>query len=118
MTSPKTFERVLSAEEKAALRGEHFAGRSLVGIDLVGADLRGATFEATSLVACDLTGADLRGANFSRCELRGIVLVDVILGNNRFDGTVLEDVGGLSRASQTLIEACGGTFQPAGASQR
>ena len=118
MTSANTFERVLSADEKAGLRGERFSHRELVGIDLVGADLRGARFEATVLVRCDLTGADLRGARFSACELRGVVLVDAVFGDNRFDATILEGVDGLTRGSQALIEAAGGTFQPAGASQR
>lgn len=113
-----TLEKVFSTEQKAALRGAVFADRELVGVDLSGADLRDARFEKTRMVGCDLTGADLRGAQFSLCDLRGVVLADALFGDNRFDGTTIEDAIGLSQPTRTLIEGWGGTFQPICASQR
>lgn len=105
-----TFERVFSAEEKAALRDEVFLNREFVDVDLSGADLRDARFEKTKLCRCNFAGADLRGATFVLCELKGVVLTDVVLEDNRFDGSTLIDVVGLAPASHALIEQSGGTF--------
>jgi uncharacterized protein YjbI with pentapeptide repeats len=112
------FECVLTTREKEELRGEVFVNRELVGLDLSGADLRGARFEKTVLVRCNLAGADLRDATFRLCELRTVVFADASFGNNRFDGTTLEDIQWLSAESRALIEQGGGTFQPPNASAR
>jgi uncharacterized protein YjbI with pentapeptide repeats len=113
-----TFERILTDEEKAALRGESFANRDLVGVDLSRADLRGARFEKTLFVRCSFEGADLRGAHFNLCELRGVILVDAVFGENRFDGTTIVEPVGLESAARALLESSGATFQPLRASHR
>lgn len=117
-TYEKTFERILTDEEKAALRGTVFANRELVGLDLSGADLRGARFERTSMTRCTLRGADLRGAQFNLCDLQHVVLADAVFGDNRFDGTTIVEALGLKPIDRSLIEQSGGTFQPPHASQR
>jgi uncharacterized protein YjbI with pentapeptide repeats len=114
----KTFECIMTDQEKAALRGERFANRELVRMDFSGADLRDASFERTLLVCCNLAGADLRGARFTLCSLHGVVLMDAVFGDNRFDGTTFEEVVGLSAADRALIEQGGGTFQAPHASSR
>jgi len=73
--------------------------------------LRGTRFERVQLEACDLTGADLRGAHFVRCALRSVLLTNARLGGNRFDGSVLTQVVGLSEEDRRSIEHDGGTFQ-------
>ncbi|MBX3227054.1 MAG: pentapeptide repeat-containing protein [Labilithrix sp.] len=113
-----TFERVYSQEEKAALRGEVFTHRELVGVDFAGADLRGSRFQGTSLVRCNFKDADLRGARFVLCDFTGVVLTDAILGDNRFDGSTFADMIGVEAPTQTLIEKNGGTFLPPHASSR
>lgn len=113
-----TFERILTGEEKATLRGELFTHRELVGVDLSGADLRGARFERTVLDRCNFAGADLRGARFTLCDLRDVVFSDTLFGDNSFEGTTLVDVIGLNAADRALIEQRGGTFQPIHASPR
>ncbi|MBX3259267.1 MAG: pentapeptide repeat-containing protein [Labilithrix sp.] len=113
-----TFERILTTEEKSALRGESFSNRELDGLDLSGADLRGARFDRTLLVRCNLAGADLRGARFVLCDLRGVDFADTVFGDNRFDGTTFVDVVGLSESTRALIARGGGTFQPRHASTR
>jgi uncharacterized protein YjbI with pentapeptide repeats len=115
---PETFERIMTTGEKAALRGEVFASCELVGVDLSGADLREACFERARLIRCDLSGADLRGARFTLCNLRGLVVENAVFGENRFDGTILEEVVGLSSNTQELVVRGGGTFQPLRASSR
>jgi uncharacterized protein YjbI with pentapeptide repeats len=117
-TATKTFERILTSEEKASLRGAVFCNRELVEMDLSGADLRGARFEKTLMVGCNLSGADLRGAQFNLCDLRGVVLADTVFDDNRFDGTTIVDAVGLDPPTRMLIEQWGGTFQPGHASSR
>ena len=112
------FEQVFSKAEKAALDGDLFLNYELVGIDLAGANLRGAHFERMTLVGCDFSGADLRGASFQDCELRAVVLADAIFEDNRFEGTRLIDVHGLSLPAEARIREGGGTFPPAHASLR
>ncbi len=112
------FERVFSAKEKAALRDEVFVNREFVGVDFTKADLRGTRFERTKLIRCNLAGADLRGAKFVLCELDSVVLADVLLEDNRFDGTTLVEVVGLNPADHAIIEQSGGTFLHAHASHR
>lgn len=115
---PATFERILTSEEKAALRGAVFVHRDLVGMDFSGADLRGARFDKTLIAGCNLRGADLRGARFKLCDLREIVLTDALFGDNRFDGTTIVDAIGLSTPTRILLEQWGATFQPVHASHR
>lgn len=112
------FEKILTAAEKASMRGELFASCDLIAVDLSGADLRGAHFEKTLMWGCNLARADLRGASFRLCDLRSLVLADTIFGDNRFDGTTIVEPVGLNAAMHTLIQRCGGTFQPARASRR
>jgi uncharacterized protein YjbI with pentapeptide repeats len=120
MNDPATncLERILTANEKAGLRGERFVTRELIGIDLSGADLRGAAFEKTLLVECSLAGADLRGATFNLCDLRGVNFGNTVFGDNRFDGTTIVDPVRLDQQTRVRIEEWGGTFQPAHASPR
>lgn len=114
----KSFERVLTGEEKASLRGELFVDRELIGMDFSGADFRDALFEKTRLVQCSLAGADLRGASFKLCDLSAVDLAEAIFGDNRFDGTTFVDAMGLSASTRAMIEQGGGTFQPIHASHR
>jgi uncharacterized protein YjbI with pentapeptide repeats len=118
LTTNEKLQPILTADEKAALRGQAFVSRELVEMDLSGADLRGARFEKTMVTRCSLVGADLRGATFRLCELRGVDLAEAVFGDNRFDGTTFVDVTGLTTATTALIENCGGTFQPVYASHR
>ncbi len=113
-----TFERILTPQEKSELHGQVFRDRELVGVDLSGADLRQARFERVVLDKCNLTGADLRGAHFILCDLRFVVLVEARLGENRFDGTTLVEVAGLTADGRQLIERQGGAFMHARASLR
>jgi uncharacterized protein YjbI with pentapeptide repeats len=80
--------------------------------------LRETRFERTKLIRCNLANADLRGARFVSCELEGVVLVDTVFGDNRFDGTTLIDAFGLSPAGRMLVEQHGGTFLHSHASRR
>ena len=111
-------EPILTTREKRELHHEVFRDRTLVGLDLSGADLRGTRFERTSLATCNLAGADLRGAQFILCDLRSVDLTSACLGDNDFRGTMLVDTLGLSNGDQDLVEGCGGTFQNARASLR
>lgn len=104
--------------DRIASREGHVQSRTLVDIDLSGADLRGARFESTVLIRCNLAGADLRGARFTLCELYGVVLTDAVFGDNRFDGTMFVDVIGVAEPRRALIQQDGGTFQPPRASDR
>ena len=118
MHAALTFEPILTSSEKRDLHHELFRDRTLVGLDLSGADLRGTRFEGTVLATCNLAGADLRGAQFILCDLRSVDLTNVNLGDNDFRGTMLMDIMGLSDGDRGLIEGSGGSFQHAGASLR
>jgi uncharacterized protein YjbI with pentapeptide repeats len=118
MKSRAVFERVLTTREKTELRGGVFRDCEWVGLDLSAADLRDAIFERVVLVDCTLAGADLRGAHFVLCDLRCVVLDDARLGDNRFDGTILVEVAGLTTDDRRLVERQGGAFQHARASPR
>jgi uncharacterized protein YjbI with pentapeptide repeats len=113
-----TFERILTAREKADLCGQLFLGSEIIGVDLSGADLRGARFERAILVSTTLAGADLRGAHFILCELRFVRLAGARLGNNRFDGTTLVEMDDLEPDEQQAILRHGGAFQHMRASLR
>jgi uncharacterized protein YjbI with pentapeptide repeats len=112
------FDRILTTQEKSELRGTVFHDREMIGIDLSGADLRDARFERVVLTACDLGDADLRGAHFVLCDLRYVVLTNAKLGDNRFYGTTLSEVTGLTEDDRLLIERDGAAFQPPRASSR
>ena len=112
------FERVFSPEEKAALRGEIFTHRELVGVDFAGADLRGAQFQGSTIVRCNFSEADLRGARFVLCDLTAVVVTDAIFSDNRFDGCTFAEMVGVTAPVQALIEKHGGTFFPPHASSR
>lgn len=118
MHSALVFEPILTSREKRELHHELFRDRTLVGLDLSGADLRGARFEGTVLTTCNLAGADLRGAKFILCDLRSVDLTNVNLGDNDFRGTMLTDIMGISDDERGLIQVSGGSFQHAGASLR
>jgi uncharacterized protein YjbI with pentapeptide repeats len=118
MSSSIAFERILTTQEKTELRGNVFRDCELVGVDLAAADLREARFERVVLADCNLAGADLRGAHFVLCDLRGVVLKGAQLGDNRFDGTILVEVAGLTTDDRRLVERQGGAFQQVRASQR
>jgi uncharacterized protein YjbI with pentapeptide repeats len=118
MRTALTFEPILTTREKRDLHHELFQDRTLVGLDLSGADLRGARFERTVLATCTLAGADLRGAKFVLCELRSVDFTNANLGENEFRGTMLTDVVGLSDGDRRLVQAAGGSFQHASASLR
>jgi uncharacterized protein YjbI with pentapeptide repeats len=111
-------EHILTRNEKRDLRGELFRNIELVAVDLTDADLRDARFERVVLRGCDLANADLRGAHFVLCELTSVAFHNVRLGDNRFYGTTLADVAGLSDDDQRLVERVGGVFQPPHASCR
>ncbi len=111
MKSDTPFESILTAGEKRELRAAVFRDQSLVGVDLSGADFRGARFERVQFEACDLTGADLRGAHFVRCVFRSVLMTSARLGGNRFDGSVLIQIVGLSEEDRLWIEHEGGTFR-------
>src|SRR4051812_19313424 len=113
-----SFERILTVQEKRELQAEVFRNTELVGVDLSGADLRDARFESVVLTGCNLAGADLRGAHFVLCDLRYVVLDDAKLGDNRFYGTTLVEIVGLSEDDRLLIEREGGAFQHPRASLR
>jgi hypothetical protein len=49
--------------------------------------------------------------HFIECLLHGVILRGTKLGENRFDGTVLRDVVGLSKLERLLIERSGGKLQ-------
>lgn len=106
------FEPILTAQEKREMRGQLFCQREFVGVDLAEADLRGARFVRTIIDTCNLEGADLRGALFIECDLRALVLRRAKFGENRFDGTILSDIVGLSDGARLSIERKGGEFQP------
>jgi uncharacterized protein YjbI with pentapeptide repeats len=112
------FERILTAREKSELGGRVFSDCEMIGVDLSGADLRGARFERVIFIKSTLAGADLRGANFILCELRFVVLTDTRLGDNRFDGTTLVEVAGLTAGERHAVERSGGAFQHERASLR
>jgi uncharacterized protein YjbI with pentapeptide repeats len=116
-TAP-AFERILTTREKSELRGRVFSDCEMIGVDLAGADLRGARFERVLLIKSNLAGADLRGAHFVLCELRFVVLTDTQLGDNRFDGTTLVEVAGLTPEDRRAVERNGGAFQNVRASLR
>jgi uncharacterized protein YjbI with pentapeptide repeats len=113
-----TFEPILTSREKRDLHHELFRDRTLIGVDLSGADLRGARFERTVLATCTLAGADLRGAQFVLCELSSVDFTNANLGENEFRGTMLTDVVGLSNGDRQLVQGAGGSFQRANASLR
>jgi uncharacterized protein YjbI with pentapeptide repeats len=113
-----TFERIFTALEKQELRDQLFRQREFAGVDLAGADLRGTSFVRTAIASCNLEGADLRGVHFIECDLHAVVMRDAVLGENRFDGTVLSDVVGLSEEARISIEHHGGAFLPLRASHR
>jgi uncharacterized protein YjbI with pentapeptide repeats len=112
------FEPILTSREKRELTGASFCQRELVELDFSGADLRGARFEQSVLVRCSFAGADLRGARFLSCDLHSIDFADAVLGDNRFDGTTIVDVGGMTATMTTIVADAGGTFQPRHASRR
>jgi uncharacterized protein YjbI with pentapeptide repeats len=112
------FEPIFTAREKQELREQLFRQREFVGIDLAGADLRGTSFVRTTIASCNFEGADLRGVHFIECDLHDVVMRSAKWGENRFDGTVLSDVLGLSDAACISIERDGGAFQPLRARQR
>jgi hypothetical protein len=105
-----TFEPILTSLEKRELRGPSFRERVLVGLDLSGADLRDARFEHTLLESCNLAHADLRGVLHvlqpppARAGAR--------LGDNRFVGTTLTRIAGLTKDDCVAIQQAGGVFQP------
>jgi uncharacterized protein YjbI with pentapeptide repeats len=117
-SAPRELERILTAREKAELRGAVFRDRDMVGVDLSGADLRGTRFERVRLTDCSLAGADLRGAQFLLCELRFVLLARVQLEDTRFPGTTVVEPGDLDEQGRLLIEREGGSFQHAQASAR
>ena len=119
MPTKAPFESIFTSREKRNLRGEIFRELELVGMDLTGADLRGARFEKVLLERCDLTGADLRGAHFILCVLREVVMTDTKLGgDNRFYGTTICDVVGLSEEHRLAILRDGGILEHVHASPR
>lgn len=105
-------------EPKGRLRGSRFMDVTIRGLDLSESDLRDAHFERVLMEDCDLSSADLRGAHFVGCDLNGVALANVRLGDNSFDGTSLVDVEGLSREDRLLIVQAGGAFQAPHASSR
>ena len=113
-----SFERILTTREKTELRGTVFRDHALSGVDLSGADLRGARFERVVFDKCTLAGADLRGAHFVLCDFRCVRLTEARLGDNRFDGSTLIEVAGLTADDRLLVERQGGTFQHPRASLR
>jgi uncharacterized protein YjbI with pentapeptide repeats len=118
MNETVQYERILTTKEKSLLRGEAFKDRVLVGVDLSGADLRDARFERVVFRECTLDGADLRGTQFLLCDLHAVRLADARLGENRFAGTTLIDVEGLSESDRAIVQTAGGCFQPTRASKR
>lgn len=112
------FEPILTSREKRGMREQLFRHREFVGVDLSRADLRGTRFIGTAIDSCNLVGADLRGAVFIECHLHSVVLHGARLGENRFDGTVLSDIVGLSEEARLSIELKGGAFRPPRASRR
>jgi uncharacterized protein YjbI with pentapeptide repeats len=118
MNAPIAYEAILTAHEKSDLRHQSFRGCDLAGIDLRGADLRAARFDHVCLERCDLTGADLRGAHFLACTLLDVVMTGVTLENNRFDGTVLCGVTGLTEEDWVAVVAAGGAVRPRHTSRR
>jgi uncharacterized protein YjbI with pentapeptide repeats len=118
MPTALTFEPILTSREKRDLHHELFQDRTLVGLDLSGADLRGARFERTVLATCTLAGADLSGAQFILCELRSVDFTNAKFGENEFRGSMLTDVVGLSDGDRQLVQGAGGSFQHASASLR
>ena len=81
---------------RRSLRGRIYRSESLDGADFSNTDLRGARFEYASLRESTFAGADLRAVDFLNCDLAGASLENVLLGGNRFDGSRLTDVVGLS----------------------
>jgi uncharacterized protein YjbI with pentapeptide repeats len=118
MNHGSDFESILTAREKRDLSNEVFRERDFVGVDLSGADLRGARFERVSLHACTLAGADLRGAHFIMCDLSQVLLGDAKLGDNRFYGTTLREVAGISDDARLTIVREGGVFLHPSSSSR
>jgi uncharacterized protein YjbI with pentapeptide repeats len=112
------YEAILTPTEKSELREEVFRDRALVGMDFTGADLSGARFVRMLIVRCSFRGADLRGAHFVMCDLREVDVHEAKLGDNRFYGTTMRGVTGLSDEDKREVVAKGAVIQHAHASLR
>jgi hypothetical protein len=68
-----------------------FAGESLIGADLTGANLRGADFSGADLTLATLAGVSAIGADFSEANLEGVILTEADARRATLEGARLHD---------------------------
>jgi uncharacterized protein YjbI with pentapeptide repeats len=101
---------VFTRGEKAELYRHVFCVAELDEVDFSGADLRGARFERCSLRGAIFSGSLLIGVEFLGCDLRCADFSGAVLAKNRFDGSWLIGVAGLSPTALEQARNSGGLF--------